>query len=81
MPWEKGVPLHSGFMFVSDSVPTDIIVMFFTESLRIAPQLLSWHTFFLRESRKYFSYDKVKRTSLICVSAVWQLFFSCLSSV
>lgn len=79
--WVKGVPLQSGFMFISDSVPTDIIVMFFSDSLHIAPQLLPWHTFFLRGSRKYFSYYRVKQTSLICVSAVWQLFFSCSSSL
>lgn len=99
MSWVKGVPLQSGVMFVSDSVPTGITVMFFSDYLHIASQLLSWHTFFLRERRKYFfllqgktdfllqgetdfllrgeqtSYFRVKQTSLICVSAVWGVFF------
>lgn len=53
MSWVKGVHLQGGFMFVSDSVPTGITVMFFSDSLHIASQLLSWHTLFLRERRKY----------------------------
>lgn len=78
----KGVPLQGGFMFVSDRVPTGIIVMFFSDSLHIASQLLSWHTLFLQERRKYFFLLQGETDfldlCLCCLRSVFFLFKFCL---